>query len=222
MKKLGFVIFISALMIGLVSAMNCSISNLGGTAGSGNLKTETRNVSGFKNVEGSNAVNLEIAVGESFSAEVEADDNLIQNVKTEVSGETLKVFTEGRMSAKSRITVRIKLPELDKLGISGASTADVSNVKSDSIELQARGASKIKIDGATKTLSADASGASDINAEGLLTEDARVESSGASRVTVTPSNELNADSSGASSIIYKGEPKNVKQKASGASSVKQK
>lgn len=220
MKKLGLLIFVSALVIGLFSAMNCSVSNFGEITGSGDLKTETRNVSGFKNIEGSGAINLEVLVGESFGAEVEADDNLTQTIKTEVSGDTLKIYTENKISTKNKIMVRIKLPKLEKLELSGASTANVTNAKSDSLDLRASGASKIKISGETKNLDADASGASDINAENLTTEDAEVDSSGASSITVAPSNELKAESSGVSSVIYTGEPKSVKQNTSGASSIK--
>jgi hypothetical protein len=90
------------------------------------------------------------------------------------------------------------------------------------LQAEASGASKIKIDGMVKSFHADASGASKIDAEGLQTENADVDSSGASSIMVSPSNDLNADASGASSVYYTGEPKNIKQTASGASSVKKK
>jgi hypothetical protein len=226
MKKLGLIIFILSLSIGISAALSCSFGNFnnGGNSvsGSGNVRSENRDVSGFKEISAGGAVNLQINVGSDFAVEVEADDNILPLIKTEISGDTLKIFTEGRISPKNTIRVKISMPELVDLDISGASSAEAANVKTDSLKLNASGASKIKIDGAVKSLDADASGASTINAENLQTENADVDSGGASNVTVSPSGDLNAHASGASRILYTVEPKNIKQNSSGASSIKKK
>lgn len=223
MKKFGLIVFVFALLVGLMSAMNCSIGNLsGGVQGSGTTKSEKREISGFKEVDASGAITLEIVAQKGFSVEVEADDNLLQYIKTEVSGDILKVFTKDRISPKTKLLVKISMPEITALDISGASGATVSNVKTNTLKLEASGASKIKIDGEATRLESDASGASGIDAEGLKVENADVEASGASNTTVSAINELKADASGASTIYYTGEPKSVSPKTSGASSVKKK
>jgi len=225
MKKLGLIIFIFALSIGLVFSTNCSfgsISDFGDVQGSGTSKTETRAISGFKKIDAGGAVSLEITVGKEFSVEVQADDNLLANLKTEVSGDTLKIYSEDRISPKTKINIKISMPSIEELDISGASSANVAGVNADSLELKASGASKIKIDGATKKLNADASGASTIDAENLKTDDADIEASGASKAIVSAINDLKVDASGASKITYVGEPKNLKQNSSGASSVTKK
>jgi predicted DNA binding CopG/RHH family protein len=225
MKKFGLIVFISALSIGLAFSTNCSfrsLAHLSGIQGSGTSKTETRSVTGFNKVDAGGAINLEIAVQKDFSVTVEADDNLLANIKTEVSGDTLKIYSVDRISTKNRINVRISMPAIEGLEISGASTGVVTNVNSDAFGLKASGASKVKIDGEAKTLQADASGASTIEAEGLRVQDADVQASGASKATVNATNDLRVDASGASKISYVGEPKSVKQNSSGASSVKKK
>lgn len=226
MKKIGLIVFIAALTISSILSANCSFgsfsTNIRGVKGSGTTKTETRNVSSFDSLKVENAINVEISAGNDFSVEVEADDNLLEYIKTETSGDTLKIYSDGSISTKSEINVKISMPEINSLDVSGASTAIVSNVKSDSLELGASGASKIKIDGEATNLEAEASGASRINAEGLKIENANVEAIGASNMTVWTNAELKADASGASSIYYIGEPKNIKQNSSGASSVKRK
>ncbi len=225
MRKIGFLIFIAALSIGLMFSTNCSfdgIKNFTGVQGSGVSKTETRSLKGFSKVDAGGAVNVEIAAQKDFSVEVQADDNLLANIKTEVDGDTLKIFSEDRISPKTRINVKISMPELEGLDISGASSGNVSNVKADSLELKASGASKIKIDGATEDLNADASGASSIDAENLRAENAEVEANGASSATVSATNDLDVSASGASKIYYIGEPAKIKQKSSGASSINKK
>ena len=222
MKKIGLVIFAIALLIGVMSAMKCSNGNLSSVQGSGNIQSEKRDVSGFMEIEASGAINLEIVAQKDFSVEVEADDNLLQYIKTEISGDTLKVFTKDRISPRNKLVVKISMPELTALDVSGASGATVSNVKTDSLKLEASGASKIKIDGEANSLESEASGASTIDAEGLKVENADVEANGASNTTVSATNELKANASGASTIYYTGEPKNISPKSSGASSVKKK
>lgn len=225
MKKIGLLIFVAALAVGLIFSTNCSygsFSDLSGVQGSGTAKSETRAVSGFTKVDAGGAVNVEIVAQKEFSVTVEADDNLLANIKTEVSGDTLKIYSEDRISPKTRISVKISMPAIEGLDLSGASSGSVSSVKDDALELKASGASKIKVDGAAKDLTADASGASTIEAESLQTQDAVVEASGASRVTVAATGELNVKASGASKIVYVGEPTNLKQNSSGESSVTKK
>lgn len=222
MKKIGLIVFAIALLIGLMSAMNCNVGNSGGLTGSGNKKSEKRDVSGFMEIEASGAVTLEIVSQKDFSVEVEADDNLLSLIKTEVSGDVLKISSKDKISPKTKILVKVSMPELDSLNVSGASAATATNLKADLLKLEASGASKIKVEGQANILESNASGASGIDAEGLKVENADVEASGASNTTVSATNELKANASGASTIYYTGEPKSVSPKSSGASSVKKK
>lgn len=220
MKKFGFVSFIVFLTFGFIAG--CRFQEVGSIQGSGNVKSETRNLANFKEINASNAITLEITAQKDFALTIEADDNLLEHIKTEVSGGTLTISTKDKISSKNKIKVKVSMPELVDLNLSGASTAEVSGVKTDSLKLNANGASKINIGGEVKSLDAIASGASGINAENLKTENAKANSSGASSVTVSPTGDLDADASGASTIIYTNEPKNIKQNSSGVSSIKKK
>ncbi|MCY7374722.1 MAG: DUF2807 domain-containing protein [Pyrinomonadaceae bacterium] len=225
MKKFGLLIFMCALAIGLAFSTNCSysnIKNLGGVQGSGTSKTETRSVTGFTKIDASGAVNVEVTVGSVFAVEVQADDNLLANIKTESSGDTLKIYSEDRISSKTPVNIKVSMPTIENFEVSGASSGNVLNVKADNLKLKASGASKIKIEGTANELKAEASGASTIDAENLKTENAVVDASGASKATVSATNDLDVAASGASKITYTGEPKNIKQNSSGASSVSKK
>ncbi len=225
MKKIGLLIFIIALTIGLIFTSNCNFGgfdNLSGVKGSGTSKTEQRNVTGFKRIDAGGAMNVEVDAQKDFSVSVEADDNLLQHIKTEVSGDTLKIYSEGKISPSAKLNVKISMPSIEGLNLSGASDGKITNVRADSLELKASGASEVTISGAAKNLEADASGASEIDAEGLKVEDGKIEASGASKAMVSVANNLEANASGASKISYAGEPKNLKQNSSGASSINKK
>lgn len=222
MKKLSLTIFILVSVVGLIFSTGCRIGNLTEVKGSGVAKTETRNVKGFNKVDASGAVNLEIAAGKDFGLSIETDDNLLQYIKTEVNGDTLKIYSEGRISPTNKLNVKLSMPEMVNLELSGASDANVSNAKSDLVILKASGASKIKIDGEAIKLKADASGASKIDGQTFKAEDADVDASGASSAIVLATEEVDLKASGASNIYYVGEPKRIKQNASGASSINKK
>lgn len=229
MKKIGIIVFIIALIVGVMLANIFSFGNTSakfftfsfnrGVAGSGIAQTEKRNVADFKAIEVGGVFEVEITAQKDFSVEVEADDNLLQFIRTEVNGETLEIKADKRFSTKNPIRVKISAPDIENLQISGASRISLANLKNDSLHVDSSGASKIKIDGETQNLVVDMSGASRLDAENLKSENATIDASGASQINVFVSNDLKADLSGASKVNYSGNPKNIERKTSGASSV---
>lgn len=229
MKKIGILIFIAALVIGSIFANSTdsgrfSIGSLlfSRVAGSGVLKNEKREVSGFSRIDGSNAINVEIVIQDNFSVEVEADDNLLQYIKTEVSNGTLKIYSEGRLSRKNPVNVKIGMPAIDALEISGASKASALNIKGEDLFIKANGASKITVSGEIRNLESKINGTSSVDAENLKSENVEIKVNGASKATVYATNRLEARANGASRINYVGEPASIDKRSNGASSINSK
>ena len=232
MKKIGIIIFIIALFIGLIFANVFSFGktsarffnfkfSFGSEQGSGNIAKEKREVSGFKQIDVSNSIQVEITAQKDFSVEVEADDNLLPLIKTEVRNGVLRIKSEGRFNTKNPVIVRVSAPNIEDLDVSGASKVNLTNLSNEDLQIHSSGASKIKVEGTTVNLEIETSGASKIDAENLKAENVSVDASGASNVNVAVSNELKVDASGASNISYSGTPTNLEKKTSGASNVKQ-
>jgi hypothetical protein len=233
MKKIGIMIFVVALVVGLVvtnmfsfgrvtgSFFNFSLG-FGGVHGSGNVATDKRSVSGFRGVEVGGVFQVEITAQKDFGVEVEADDNLLPLIRTEVVDGVLKIETERRLSTSNPIRVRVYAPDIDKLEISGVANVTVNDLKNSGLSVDSSGASKIKIAGVTDKLTIDVSGATKIDAESLTAVNASIDASGASHVNVNVTGELRTDLSGASKVVYSGTPTNIEKKTSGASSVSQK
>ncbi len=233
MKKIGLIVFIITLLIGVTFASIFSFGrisskifsfnvNFGGVKGSGNIQTQKREVSDFNAINVGGAFEVEITAQKDFSVEVETDDNLLEFIKTEVDGETLEISSEKRISTSNPLKIRIFAPDIENLDLSGASKITLVNLNNDSLQIDSSGASKIKIEGVTKNFTVEMSGASRLDAEKLQSENVSVDSSGASSAYVFVTNELKADLSGASKVVYSGNPTNLEKKTSGASSVKQK
>ena len=232
MKKIGFIIFITALIIGVSLSnffsygestekiFNFSINSK--VHGSGNIASEKRDIADFNAIKVSGVIQVEVTAQKDFSVEIEADDNLLHLIKSDVSGGVLHLETEESIKSKNPIRVRVSAPDIENLDTSGASKVSIVNLSNENLKIDSSGASKITVEGETINLTVDVSGASKIEAGNLKTENASVDASGASSVNIYAANELKADASGASSIIYEGNPKQAVKKSSGASSVRQK
>lgn len=95
-----------------------------------------------------------------------------------------------------------------KTDFSGACNVTMTG-KYGHFNLDASGAGDIKLKGTSETLAVDASGACNIRARELNCSDAFVSGSGASIISVNPSNSISIDISGATSLSY---PKAVSAK----------
>jgi len=232
MKKIGFIVFAIAIIIGVSIAslfswgkatgevFNVSV-NFGAEKGSGTTAVENREVRDFEKVDVGGVFHVEIIAQSEFGVEVEGDDNLLQFVKTDVRNGTLEISMDKRVKTHNPLRIRISAPDIKGLEASGASKVNLSNLKNNELSLDTSGASKINVSGETGSFIVDVSGASQIDAGGLSTVIANIDASGASHVNVNVSKDLTADASGASRITYTG-PAHVSKSTSGASSVSQK
>jgi len=231
MKKLGFVIFIFALIVGVSLAglfswgkasaegFSFNFNFGGGVKGSGNVGTENRDIKGFKSIDVSGVFNVEVVAQKDFSVQVEADDNLLQYIKTEVHDGVLEISTTKRIKSKNGLKIRIAAPDLEGVEASGVAKILVSDLKNANFKVDTSGASKVELAGVTDKLNIEVSGASKIDAENLTARAATIDSSGASKINVFATESVRVDASGASKITYSGGATEVVKNVSGASSV---
>ncbi len=232
MKKFGFLVFVAAIILGIAISsffsfgkadyklFNFSINKK--AQGSGNIAVESRDVSGFNGIDVSGVFQVEIKANQNFAVEVEADDNLLPLITTEVRDGILHIEAADRILSNNGLKVRISAPDIDKIQATGASKVNLAGIKNENLSIDTGGASKIFVNGETARLEAEVSGASSIDAENLKAETASVNASGASHVTLFATAELKADASGASRIVYAGGPKNIIKDISGASTIREK
>lgn len=232
MKKLGFAIFIVTILIGVAFANLFSFGRASGKVfnfsfgssikGSGVAATEVRELSGFNAVDVGGVFQVEITAGKDHRVEIEADDNLLQYIRTEVNGHVLKLSTSESIKPHDPIRVRIWAPSIEDLDASGASKVSLIGINNSDLTVDISGASKIKLEGETRSLSIDASGAAAVDAENLKSENANVDASGASHISVFVTGSLVSEASGASKIKYAGDPTSVEKNSSGAGKIHQK
>ncbi|MEZ5345656.1 MAG: head GIN domain-containing protein [Pyrinomonadaceae bacterium] len=233
MKKIGVLIFIIALAVGVVLSNFFSFGKYVGNypvsfsfgskvRGSGNVVTEKRDIRNFSSVKvHGGAIEVEIVAQKDFGLEVEADDNLLSLIETEVDGQTLEIGTKKSYKTRNKIKIRVSAPNIDAIENSGASGIYLTNLDSESLRIESSGASRVKVEGKTKDLKVEQSGACRLDASGLLTNDAKIEASGASKSSINVSEKLSVELSGASKVNYKGNPSDIYKNTSGVSKISQ-
>lgn len=211
------------------------------TAVAGNSeKTENRDVHGFNAVKVSTGINLHIRMGDTESVKVVADDDIIDNIKTEVKDGTLHVFKKTgwfnwnvRGSQEVYVTAR-QLERLEassgsdvrsenmlkgyELKISASSGSDVSiEVYYKNVWLSTSSGSNARLSGKAKTFNAEASSGSDINATELEAAICKVNVSSGSDAKISVTDELYATASSGGDVRYKGNPavKKINQSSGG-------
>jgi hypothetical protein len=211
--------------------------------GSGKKVTLEKDVAGFTRVEIGSAFTAEITAGDRFSTVITIDQNFEKALRVVQEGDTLRIYLDWRSGYSLRsgdaLQVKITMPELTGLALSGASTGTVKGFRSGKDlsmnvsgasklngELQARdvkltlsGASSTVLSGSGRNGDLNVSGASKADLEKLTLADVKVEVSGASQATVHSAGRLDVRASGASKLFYVGQPTLGSVDSSGASTI---
>jgi hypothetical protein len=190
-----------------------------GIAGSGNRKSEKRDVKSFKAIDTNGAYDITVTCQKPVSFEVEADDNILPLIKTEVRDGILFVTNTQEYHSSKSTALRITVPDLETLANHGAGDVKISDVSNNQISIESDGASSIEARGTTKFVTIGSNGAGKIDAGNLRAEKAQVTVSGAASIDVYASDQLDVDISGVGSVNYGGNPKTVNKHISGVGSV---
>jgi Putative auto-transporter adhesin, head GIN domain len=213
-----------------------------GVGGSGNVKSESRDVSGFDEVFLAGIGDLSIQQTGTESLTVEAEDNLLPLITTQVAGGRLTIGVKPGTNIRPTRPIRYQLTvkQLSTIGLSGAGTVSASNLTAGAMTVTTSGAGKtsiaglsattlhvtlsgvgdVTISGQTQSQDVTLSGAGSYQARDLASNSASVRVSGTGSATVQVRDTLDAHVSGVGSVVYYGNP-SVTKDVSGVGSVRQ-
>ena len=191
--------------------------------GSGNIVTVQKSVPSFDAVSVSGGIETEISVGPQKIV-VEADDNLVKFVKTEVVDGKLKISTGIKSLRDAHIKVFVTAPSIDELSASAgaeikvndvlespdkvhftsSSAAEIeSKVDAPNVEVDASSGAKIKISGRTRNLAVESTSGAEVEAFGLMAETTEARSSSGGQAEVFASVTLSASASSGGEVKYR-------------------
>lgn len=174
--------------------------------GSGVRQKQKREVAAFTSIATEGAFDIDVVCQKPQSLEVEGDDNLLPLITTEISNNVLHIRSNRGYSVNDPIKVTISLPNLEGISTKGAGRVDVSGLKNDKFEIDANGATSIRVAGETKLIDIDTNGAGKIDAHRLRAARGVVEAKGVARVDVNVADQLEVTVSGPSHVTYQGDP----------------
>ena len=204
---------------------------------SGNHISRTVTVKNFDEIKVEGAIKLVITQDSSYSIRVEADSNIITYVKAKVSGSELKIkLDDANYCGQDSIVVHAGIGELKELNLSGAVevagegpiyAGDVDftfsgaskvnlNVNASKVTTKADGVTKITLTGQTGTHNLKINGTGQLNAFDFVAGIYNIDIDGTGKANINVLNDLKVKTSGTSEIYYKGNPKKVDERKSGA------
>lgn len=231
MKTLNFIFAFIAVVT--LSSCNFDIS-LGQVDGNGNVVTEERSVADFTKVKGAAGIDVYLTEGTENKVTVEADENLMELIETEVEGGKLRIRAIqniGRAKAKKVHVTYVNLSSIE--ASSGADVIGNSVIKSETLNLdtssgadleleilasevfaETSSGSDMKISGKATSLRAKASSGSDLDARELLVATCNADASSGADIKVNVKDRLTAEASSGGDVHYYGDPAAVTNKGS--------
>lgn len=232
MKRLTFVLLPLFLVAG------CGLADGEYVSGSGNVVAEERPVNGaFTAIVLANNGDLTVVQGPERSIRVEAEDNLLPYLTTEIANGTLTLATERSMILQEREPIRytVTLPEVRRLAVTGSGDIGSEQIVGEDLDLEIGGSGDLLLEELTArqveasingsgsmTLAGEVqeqeiaiNGSGDYEAGELVSENASVTVAGAGTATIWVAGELSTTINGSGDVIYYGNPQ-VEQTINGS------
>jgi hypothetical protein len=205
---------------------------------------ESRDLKGFTRVNFGVSGDLYINIGKEFKLELEGSKSLLEDIVTEVSSGKLIIKKENwRMNMNEKVTIRITMPELDGLGVSGSGKAEVLDpIKTTDLDLSVSGSGRlvtgeiavtniecgisgsgsieIRGNGTAVDGEISISGSGNYSGEALKMTTAEISISGSGNCSCSVVDSLEAHVSGSGNVTYSGKPEKVDARVSGSGKIR--
>ncbi len=187
MSKYFILVFLGAAALALLSGCVPSI-----VKGSGTIVKESRIVSGFDRVTLKGFGEVYVTQGEVEGLVVEADDNLLANIKTEVQDGTL-VISYDREALKfilpsQPVRFHVNMKEIAGFRIAGSGRFEAGQVEAENLELKIDGSGRMDLE--------------QVKAQAVQT---RVGGSGKVSITRLEADSIDTEISGSGKIVLAGQ-----------------
>jgi len=217
----NIVLVVLIVLAGLASACTAPAFQVDAVEGSGNVTRETRSVGKFSSIENTIAAEVQVSFGEAESVVVEAEDNLLPYIETEVKGRTLTIHTKPNTSIASTRPVRIQvtIQSLESANLSSSGSIGIDNVVAEKLSLDLSSSGTIMATGAVDELTVTLNSSGTIACKDLQARSASVTNNSSGNVTVFVRDSLDITLTGSGSVVYGGDPANVNQSVTGSGRV---
>jgi Putative auto-transporter adhesin, head GIN domain len=201
-----------ATLVGILLLAACTTIR-----GSGTLKTESRAVSGFTAIDLSGSGHLTIEQTGTESLTIEAEDNILPLLTSDVSNGTLRLGQKNDTNILTTKTInyRLTVRDLNELTVSGSGEVTAPSITVSTFTVTLSGSGSMTLGGTADTQTVTISGSGRYDAAKLASTSVTIDISGSGTAVVMPSDTLNATIGGSGTLEYIGNP-TVTQNISGS------
>ena len=231
---------ITAMLLLLISTTSCFVDGFTGIKGNRNVVSEDRTISdNFDEIKVQQGIQLFITQDNTTEIKVEADENIIDLLITEVKDNELKIYFEKNVNRAKARNVFLSTATIKKIKASSGASVKSENtfqvasldldassgssikfyVSADDVTTETSSGANIKVYGKSKSFSGKASSGSSIDADELEAIDAYAKASSGANINVNVTGKLTAKASSGVDIDYEGSPTDINKDTSSGGSV---
>jgi Putative auto-transporter adhesin, head GIN domain len=198
------------LSVGLISLSifaGCLLK-LGSIRGSGIVKTESREVTGFSSISLKSVGGVKVQqTGKEFLA-ISAEDNILPLLESRVKDRVLclSIVNDSSFDLTKPIEFALEVKSLECLNIDGVGSIEAKGIQAKRLAVSLDGVGSMAISGSVDVLDLNLSGVGSFQGREFKTKQTVVRSRGVGSAVVNASEYLDADLSGIGSVEYLGSP----------------
>lgn len=234
MKKIVSAATIAALMAGAAAI----------TVQADDASEQMRSVDSFMRVRNKGAFDVDITVGPEQSVKVIADGDIIDQVETEVRGETLHIEMDRDFSWRDyrdidTLKVEITVPALEavrvdgsgdmevrgvddgdfRAGVNGSGDIELIDAKTASLEIDVKGSGDVEVSGSCTELTVEVKGSGDVSARSMECQSGEIGIMGSGDVSAYLSESIEVSIMGSGDVAVWGKPDKVRTRTMGSGDV---
>ncbi|MBC8048346.1 MAG: DUF2807 domain-containing protein [Fimbriimonadaceae bacterium] len=127
MKQLKTTVLLTLISALIIPASSCRDGKWPCVNGSGESISEVRSVSGFTGVTSEIEATVYVTQGSEFEVRIEAQQNVLDQIRTNVSGNDLEISSERCINNSDPVKIYITMPVVNSLAISGSGSLITQN-----------------------------------------------------------------------------------------------
>ena len=219
MKNLTLIFTISLISTAFLTAQNWGGN--GKIVGEGPTVEKELQLDDFKKIGLSINAKVYLKKGKQQKVTIEAQQNIIDNIKTEVRRDSWEIKFEEKVKNYSTVIINITMPTVEGLAIAGSGSiiGQDSFEGLDEIDFSIAGSGDIDFAGSAKELKISIAGSGDIKAEDFSVADCEVSIAGSGDCNISVNENLKVSIAGSGDVNYKGRPR-IKSSIAGSGNLK--
>ena len=236
-------LILSVLFCGIIALSALNFFTNKKINGNGSIARETRSFTEYDIIHVQGNLDIELIAGKEGEIEIEAEENLIEHVKTIVSGNELNIRIAKGYSLKpsimKSIIITVPFKDLNEVTLSGSGdinctdyikadkfntsisgSGDINlSVQATSINASVAGSGDLTLNGSSNLLIAELAGSGDISAYELKAVNAEASVAGSGDIKLTVAKDFVANIAGSGDISYQGNPTNIDKHIAGSGNI---